>query len=79
MSELSSFEVMDFMMDAGKDLRVYSKIEAMSCTKEKSTITIEIDAEVANDLRRNAAKGEPNHYIALYIVNKQEFDEIKNG
>lgn len=75
---MTDFQKMDIMANENQDIRMFPTLDSFSSTKKKSTVTIQVNEETAQMLMRQIATGEPmTHYVALYVVNKKQFDAIK--
>lgn len=75
---MTDFEKMDIMADKNQDIRMFPTLDSFSSTKKKSTITIQVNEETAQMLMRQIALGLPmTHYVALYVINKEQFDKLK--
>lgn len=74
---MTDFEKMTIMANENQDIRMFPTLDSFSSTKKKSTITIQVDENTAQMLMRQIATGEPmTHYVALYVINKEQFDKL---
>jgi len=69
----SDFEVMQEMATRNLDIRSASTIIEIKTVKKGGAVTIGVDDQCLHDLVLN-----PDDYLlALYVVNKQQYHEIK--
>ena len=75
---MTDFEAMDIMAGKNMGIKMSGAVLGFNSTKKKSTVTIEIDYDTAQMLASEIVENERKHYIVLYIINKEQFDQIKN-
>lgn len=75
MSKKSDFQVMQEMSDKNLDIRMSSALIIVQSVKQGGLITMGVDDKTLRDVAINTE----NYYIALYVVDKKQFDQIKNG
>lgn len=71
----SDFEVMKQMADENMDIRVSPYFVSAKLAPGGGHLTMGVDAKVVHDLMNK----EGDYLIALYIVNKEQFNEIKHS
>jgi len=74
---MTDFEKMGIMSKEGKDIRMTSNVLAADKVKKGGKITFGVDADTFNVIINQMATGERTHYVAMYVINKEEFESIK--
>lgn len=76
----SDFEVMQEMSDKNMDIAAaFDQINFQRTPKNNGgKVTIGVASPYFDHLINQAATGVTTHYAILYIVNKEQFEEIKN-
>ena len=72
--EINDFEVMNLMSKGNKDIRVSTDFQTIRTNKTGALISVGVDRTTALDFLMSGKK----YKVALYIINSDEFDEIKN-
>jgi len=76
---MTDFEVMDIMASENKDIRMNGNVIEAKKAKGGGRITFGVDENTFNLIINQMVLGKTTtHYVAIYVVNKQQFDEIKN-
>lgn len=76
---MNDFEVMSKMSQDGLDIMMCPDIITETKTaKGGGKVTVGVPAEVHHLIANQLFSGNATHYVALYIVNKEQFDAIKN-
>lgn len=75
----SDFIVMDEMIHNNMDIAC--AVEQLNFTRNKKggLVTFGVASPQFDYLINQAANGKTTHYAILYIVNKEQFDKIKNS
>jgi len=71
--EINDFEVMNLMSKGNKDIRVSTDFQTIKTNKQGALISVGVDRTTALDFLMSGKK----YKVALYIINSDEFDEIK--
>lgn len=71
----SDFEVMKQMADENKDIRMSPHFVEAKLASGGGHVTMGVDAQVIKDL----AFKEGEYLVALYIVNKHQYNELKQS
>ncbi len=74
---MTDFEVMQKMSQDEMDIRMSTTIVKVDMVKAGGHVTFGVDRNTFNDLLHMAA-GKKHYLIAMYVVNKEQFDNIKN-
>lgn len=72
---MNDFEVMSEMSKKNLDIRMSPSLVATQQVKAGGHITMGIDGKTLMDVTLNPEK----YYVALYVVNKEQFDSIRDG
>lgn len=74
---MTDFEKMGIMAGKNQDIKMFPTLDGFNSGKKKSTVTIQVDHDTAQMLMRQIATGQPmTHYVALYVINKEQFDKL---
>lgn len=76
---MTDFEVMDKMAAADMDITTCGDITESKVAKGGGKVTIGVPEKIHHIIANQLVFGQTTHYVALYIVNKEQFDKIKNG
>lgn len=74
---MNDFEAMSEMSKQNKDIRMSGTILNVDSGKKTSSVRMQVDEETAQLIARGIFSNNPTHYVALYIVNKNEFNQMK--
>lgn len=79
MSKKTDFEVMSQMAGSNQDIRMSGNFVSVQKVKQGGQVVMGIDDKTLHDLLQSVVDGQDQkYYVALYVVNKQQFDQIKN-
>lgn len=67
-------QVMHEMAQANKDIRLSTTFVELKKVKQGALISFGVDEKVMNDVLFH----QEEYYLVAYIINKKDFDEIKN-
>lgn len=76
---MTDFEVMQKMSQDNLDIRMTGTIVRADMVKAGGHITFGVDRNTFNDIAMQMAAGEKKYLVAMYVVNKEQFDLIKNS
>lgn len=76
--EASDFQVMDKMATKNMDIRMTGTIVKAQKVKAGGHVTFGVDADTLGVIMNQLATGENTHYIAMYVINKKQFQTIKS-
>lgn len=74
----TDFEVLHQMMKENKSIKVTTELTEIKMVKKGGKMTFGIDAETYHDISKSYALGKGTHYVVAYIIDKKEFDKIKD-
>lgn len=75
---MTDFEVMQKMSQDNLDIRMTGTIVRADMVKAGGHITFGVDRNTFNDISHQMFTGEKKYLVAVYVVNKEQFDNIKN-
>jgi len=70
-------EVMSRMANENMDIRMSGTLVKATTVKLGGHITMGVDKDTLNTIYMSAL-GSDTHYVVLYVINKEQFDKIKN-
>lgn len=73
---MSDFEKMLKMSNANQDIRMTGNVIAADKVKQGGKITFGVDESTFNDIIAQIATGQITHYVAMYVINKKQFDAL---
>lgn len=73
---MNDLEKMNAMANGNMDIRMSGQILDVESNKKVSKITMQIDDSTAQSIMRGLATDEQTHYVALYVINKEQFDKL---
>jgi hypothetical protein len=78
---MTDMQVIDKMASENMDVRMCGNCNLISADKNKhgGKITFQTDAETFQLIVNQMVTGNNTHYVAMYVINKKQFDKIKNG
>lgn len=77
--EKSDFVVLKEMMDSGnKGVRSTVNIIKCDLRKKHGEITFAVDKGAYHDITRGMLIGNKTHYCIMYVIEKSEFDYLKD-
>lgn len=71
----NDFQVMSEMSKKNMDIKMSPDVSHINVGKNSGWITMTVDRETALGLFKNPDK----YYLGLYIVDKKQFEELKEG
>ena len=74
---MNDLEKMSLMAKNNQDIKMSGNILEIQKVKQGGKITLGIDPATAETLLNQYGTGVTTHYVALYIVNKNEFDKLE--
>jgi hypothetical protein len=75
---MTDFEAMDKMAAADMDITACADITESKVARGGGKVTIGVPKEIHYIIANQLISGNTTHYVALYIINKEQFDKIKN-
>lgn len=75
---MNDFEKMSMMSRKNQDIRMTADIISADKIKQGGKITIGVDANTFNLIISQLFTGKATHYVALYVINKEQFDALKD-
>lgn len=78
---MTDMQVIDKMASEEMDVRMCGNSNLISAVKNKhgGKITFQTDAGTFQLIVNQMVTGNNTHYVAMYVINKEQFDKIKNG
>jgi hypothetical protein len=74
---MTDFEIMQEMGGKNMDIRMTGTVIGAQQVKAGGHITFGVDSATFQIIINQMATGETTHYVAMYVVNKEQFDKIK--
>lgn len=74
---MNDLEKMSEMAKNGQDIRMTSNVLSADKIKLGGKVTFGVDADTFNVIIRQMATGDTTHYVAVYVINKDQFDALK--
>lgn len=75
----SDLIVMQEMASQNMDIRCSASLIEVKKVKGGASISFGIDDATGQMLMREFAANNVEHYCIMYVVNKEQFDKLKNG
>jgi len=76
---MNDFEIMNEMSSKGMDIRMTGNIITADKVKQGGKITVGVDESTFNLIINQMATNKTTHYVALYVVNKAQYEEVKKA
>jgi hypothetical protein len=78
---MTDMHVIDKMASENMDVRMCGNenLRNAQLCKGGGLITIGVPADTYDIIANQMANGNNTHYVALYVINKEQFLKIKNG
>jgi hypothetical protein len=74
---MNDFEKMSLMSKNDQDIKMFGTIrEVTDYPKAGAAIKMQIDSPTAQSVMRAINGGEQKYYVALYVINKEQFDKL---
>jgi hypothetical protein len=75
----TDMQVIDEMASKNMDVKMTGNLLKADKRKHGGEITFGVDHETFNQIIAQMATGETTHYVAVYVINKEQFDKIKHS
>lgn len=82
MSEIkkkTDFDVMNEMSANNMDISMCGDIVQSQVAKGGGKVTVGVPEKIHHIIANQLFTGNTTHYVALYIVNKEQFDKLRNS
>lgn len=73
------FNVLNEMSKRDMDIKMTSNLIAADKIKQGGKITFGVDGETFNDIAFGMLNDNPKYFCAMYIINIEQFNQIKNS
>lgn len=73
----TDFQVMQIMSERGLDIAMCPDLIAANKNKKGGKVEFGIPSDAINKVMNGMFIGEQTHYCVVYIINKKEFNSIK--
>lgn len=73
----TDMQVIDEMASKNMDVKMSGNVLKADKRKYGGEITFGVDHETFGQIINQMATGKNTHYVAMYVINKEQFDKIK--
>jgi len=74
---MNDLEKMSEMAKKDMDISLSTNVISADKVKQGGKITFGVDHDSFNKIISQMATGNTTHYVAMYVINKKQFDELK--